>query len=497
MAQSIPISQVVTINPGVVGTGSNPLALNGIFLGKSNLIPVGAMQTFYSADAVGAWFGTSSYEYSLAQVYFNGFLNAKKYPAQIKFYAYADAARGAWARAGSLKGVTLATLKTYTGTLTVTIAGTAYNADSFNLSTATSFTNAAELIETALGIATVGSVEWDATTSRFVISVTDTGADSTISAVTGTMAASLKFDTATLSQGADVTSLTDTLNACKVLDLNWATVTLIEQLTADEMTEMAVWANAQNSRYLAVISDNDADAKMAGSESHFGYEANVANYDGIALVYDANTNPLTKAFIMGCAASIDWKQTNGRITFAFRQQSGLPATVDALEDAQALLANGYSYYGAYAGSGEENTYAFLYDGNIPGKFKWIDTYINQVYLNSQLQKAITDMLLAVNSMPYNTQGYTMLRNAILDPVAEALNNGTIRAGIPLSNSQKTQIITQVGYDITRELYTDGWYLQIKDADAQTRGNRQSPPMNFFYCDGGSIQQVTLPSIAVL
>lgn len=496
MGQAIPISQVVTINPGVVGTGSNPLALNGIFVGQNPLIPVGNLLTIYSQEDAQAWFGSDSYEAKLATVYFNGFQNARKYPSQLFYYAYAKEVRGAWARGTSLKGMTLVELKTISGTLSVSINGTAYNGD-IDLSSVTDFTSAAAAIQTSLGVSGEASVTWDPMTSRFVITVITTPATSEISQITGTAATRLGFASAVRSQGSDVTSLTDTLNALKELSLNWATFSFVEQFDMAEMVEAAQWNNSQNSRYFFVNSDNDPNALVAGNEENFGVVSNIAKYEGLGNLFDANDDPLTKAFVMGYAASIDWKRLNGRATAAFRSQDGLPTTCNNITEAKTLLANGYSYYGQYAAAGPDNTYAFLYDGRMPGKFRWFDTYINQIYLNAQLQIGVIDMLLALNSMPYNDEGYALLRASVMDAIREAINNGTIRAGVRLSESQKAQITSQVGFDITNELYTQGWYFQIVDADAQTRGNRQSPPINFFYCDGGSIQQVTIPSIAIL
>ena len=85
----------------------------------------------------------------------------------------------------------------------------------------------------------------------------------------------------------------------------------------------------------------------------------------------------------------------------------------------------------------------------------------------------------------------------MDPINQALNNGSIRAGINLSENQKAQILSMIGFDISQELYNNGYYLYIGDATAQTRSQRQSPPIYFFYCDGGSIQHILIPSIAVL
>ena len=101
------------------------------------------------------------------------------------------------------------------------------------------------------------------------------------------------------------------------------------------------------------------------------------------------------------------------------------------------------------------------------------------------------------SAPYNALGDTLLRSWCQDPIDEALNNGTIRTGVLLSNSQKATIAQQAGLDISSDLQSKGYYLQILPATAQVRGQRKSPPVKLWYMDGGSIQQITLASIAVL
>ena len=71
MVQAIPISNIVTINPGVIGSGGNPLALNGVFVSTNADVPIGQLLSFSSADDVGDYFGASS---DIAQYASNYFL---------------------------------------------------------------------------------------------------------------------------------------------------------------------------------------------------------------------------------------------------------------------------------------------------------------------------------------------------------------------------------------------------------------------------------------
>ena len=83
MTASIPISKEVTVIPGVVGTGGNPLSLNSVFLTTSLLAPAYSLLSYSNASDVGAYFGTDSVEYQAAVTYFAGFNNAGKLPGTL------------------------------------------------------------------------------------------------------------------------------------------------------------------------------------------------------------------------------------------------------------------------------------------------------------------------------------------------------------------------------------------------------------------------------
>lgn len=495
MAQTIPVSQIVTINPAVVGAGGNALSLNAVMLDQSAIVPITSLLSFPSADDVGLYFGVNSTQKALADNYFLGFDNSTKKPDTLFFGGYAATARAAWLRGQSLAGTTLAQVQSITGNLIVTIDGVAKTAASVNLSAATSFTNAATLLTTALALTGSAAVTWDATSSRFAITSGTTGAASTITQATGTAAAPLGLSAGILSQGADIDTPTVAAERVKSLEQNWATLMVTFETVIGVKTEFAVWANAQNNRYVYIAWDSDPGYATPSNAAVFGSIVDTLNYDGTAVFYGSAN---IAAFMCGFSASIDWAAINGRATPAFKSQSGLATSVGTLALATSVLSNNASYYGLYQAPGQGNVYSILYDGRMNGsKFRWLDTYLNQIRLNAQLQLAIFNGLQANNSTPYNSQGETFIRSWCADPITEALNNGSIRIGVPLSMSQKANIAAQVGFDISAQLETQGYYLQILPATAQVRQARQSPPAKLWYMDGGAIQQITLASIAVL
>jgi hypothetical protein len=494
MTQAIPVSQIATVNPAVVGAGGNPLSLNAIMLDTNGMVPTSGLLSFSTPDDASDYFGSNSPEAGLADNYFLGFDNSTKKPGTLFFAGYAVTDTSAWLRGQSLAGVTLTQLQAINGTMSITIDGVV-KSGTVNLAAATSFTNAATLIDTALTLSGAAVVTWDPSFSMFVVTNVSTGDASTITFGTGAAAAGLGLSAGVLSQGADADTPASAMDRIKDQNQNWATYMTVFEPNLDNKTAFAQWCNGENSRYAYVAWDTDPGYSTANNDAVFGSIVDTLNLEGTCVVF--NTVQIA-AFVCGYAGSIDWAAVNGRATPAFKQQSGLATSVDTRPLADAVLSNNASYYGLYQAPGQGNIYSIMYDGRMNGsKFRWLDTYLNQIYLNAQLQLAIFVGLTQVNAAPYNSQGETLIRAWMADPIIEALNNGTIRIGVPLSQSQKATIAMQAGLDISTQLETQGYYLQILPATAQVRQQRQSPPVKLWYMDGGAIQQITLASIAVL
>ncbi len=508
---TIPASNIVTTNPGVIGGGGSALALNGVILSENALIPAGKVISFGSADAVSTFFGPSSTEYVLAQNYFLGFDNSTQKPGTLMFAPYHADAVGAWLQSGSLATLTLAELKALSGTLIVTVDGVTFTSSTINFSSITSYSDAATAIAAAFTGTGKPTCAWNSVNSTFTLSSTTTGESSTITAATGTLSASLNLTLATgatVSQGADADTPPIAMDMVKAATQNWVSFTTMwEPLIADKEA-FAAWQTAQNNRYAYICWDTDAQAIAQGSTSAFGYVCAQNSYSATNVISGSAANvidegttlavllPKVAAFVLGMIASIDMTRTNGRITPAFKSQSGLTATVTDEQTSKNLLANGYSYYGAYAEA--SNQWTFFYNGQLPGsKWKWLDTFINQVYLNSQFRVALMSYATTVNAIPYNQDGYSDIKLVMQDPINQGLNAGIIRKGVTLSNAQKVEINTAAGLDISGPLQQAGYYVQVLDPGAQARANRQTPIINFWYMDGGAVQSFSIASIAVL
>ncbi len=502
---SIPASQIVSVIPSVIGAGGSALDMITLMLSTNTRVPIGQVLSFPDYASVVAYFGTGTNEEIYSAVYFNGFDNSSKKPGALLISQYPKNAVSAYLRGGSMAAVSLSTLQGYSGTLTLTIDGVTATTGTINLSGATSFSNAASLIQTALAAAFSPdpTCTYDSVSGGFVITSNTTGATSTITYATGSGA----FDThlkltaaqgAVLSQGAAATDPDTFMDALVTKTQDW--VTFMTAFSPDgshantNRLAFAQWCNSQNNRYAYVTCDDDATAtNTVPATTSLGYLVDSLGYSGTVPIWVAdNTSQALAAFVCGAIASIDFTQTNGRATLAFRRQAGIePNVTDALS-ATNLLANGYNFYGDYSTANDD--FDWFQNGAISGDYEWIDSYINQVWLNNALQLALMQLLKAVFSIPYNDDGYSLIANAVQDPIDAAVNFGAIRPNVPLSAVQAAEVNQAAGTNVSDILSSRGWYFQVKAATAQVRAARESPPCSLWYMDGQSVQQINLNSV---
>ncbi len=353
--------------------------------------------------------------------------------------------------------------------------------------------------------ATPLTVTFDSVSGSFFITSGVSGAASTIGYATGTLSALLLMTSATgaiLSQGANAATPAAFMdNLINYGSQNWATFWLDfdPDFGSGNTQKLAfcAWTSAQNSRFKFNCVDTDIQPTLqTPALQSLGYliGPNGNNYQGINLIYDPN-GLFYAAFNGAFAASLNFNARNGRTTAAYRQQPGLQATVTSWTVANNLRFNGYNSYGAWATANE--TWVGWFDGTISGPFLWDDSYVNQIYLNSQLQLAGMNLEFNSRSIPYNKDGYALVEGALHDPLQEGLNFGSIRTGVTLSRAQIDQITNTVGVDISPILFAQGFYVNVQDATPQVRTARHSPPIFVFYVDGESIQKLVINSLAVL
>jgi hypothetical protein len=349
-------------------------------------------------------------------------------------------------------------------------------------------------------VASALSVAYDSVSGAFVVTSGITGSASSIAFATGALAPLLLLTQASgaiLSQGANGVTPGAAMTALALVTQNWGTFMTVTDPDNGSGNALklafALWASQQNNRYAYICWDTDiTPTENVPATGSLGYLIAQSGYSGTCLIWGFDNTKA--AFICGAAAAINFGATNGRITFFGKGQAGLSPDVGNATVALNLIANGYNLYGIYATAAQQ--FQLFNNGSVSGKFLWLDSFINQIWLNSGLQTALMVLMTTVNSLPYNAPGYGLVENACLDQINAALNFGAIAAGVPLTALQAAEVNQQAGVNAAAVIQQRGWFLLVQPAPGTTRIARKTPPITLWYADGESIQQITLNSVDV-
>lgn len=484
---SIPVDRIVKINPSAISAGNKTISLNGAIVTANAYYPV---KSYSSADLLATEYGEDSEIYKIALQYFKATTLSPKKPDTIIFVRFNSADTSAKLVGYTLKSKSLDDLKAIKGTLSIEIDGV-LNSGSIDLSSATSWSNGAEIISKALSI----TCTFNSTLQSFIVSSTSTGELSTINYATGDTADALGLSE---DSGAVLDNATTADTGKSVVDRifgytrNFGGISHDSTIALDTIKLLASYVSSldHNKWFVSAIEENKA--LIENSTGTFSEYLTTNNISDVTPIYG---DSLVSAGALGYAGSIDFSKSNGITTLEFRSFDGLPASVDKDEEAHALETNGYAYYGAFATATQEFT--FMRNCRVTGEFESVVDYLTQLRLNNNLQNSIINGLVNEGRVSYNPLGYHKIRLWCLDPINEMLNFGGIQTNITLSASQIQKINSLSDYaDVATELYTKGYVLIIKDASPQVRSQGGSPEIDLFYTTGGTIRNINIASIEV-
>jgi hypothetical protein len=363
--------------------------------------------------------------------------------------------------------------------------------------------------EAMTGIATAPAVTFDSLSGAFIITSGITGAPSTATFATGTLAAPLLLTQATgafLSQGAAAQTPAQFMNGVVAVTTNFVCYKVAfdpDNGTGNTLKQaFAAWKNAFPNRYAYVVGDQDPLARSNPPQVTTLGSILASNGDSGTFLVSELTGLNQSSFVCGIAAAIDFEETNGRTTFAYRTQAGLVSDVTTLTAAVNLggspqvagsFGNGYNYFGAVGGA--NSNFTWLQRGTVTGPFKWFDSYINQIWWNNLLQNALLNFVSTVKSIPFNQAGASLIEQALATPIQQGLNFGAAAPGT-ISSLQIAEVNLAAGANIAPTLQAQGYYLQVSQQSASVRANRGPWAITLWYLDRGSVQSFQISSIAV-
>ena len=341
---SIPANQFVNDTPQVLAASGTGIVLNGLMLTQSTRPPVGQVLSFPSGSAVAGYFGGASAEAAFAAQYFNGFTNSQQKPGAMLAAQYPESAVSAWLRGGSIAALPLIALQAISGTMAITVDGYA-RSGTINLTSATSFSAAASLIQTALntslpagGTSTASTIAANSVTgsiagniltvtaaSGAIVSVGQTISGTGVTAGTiitglGTGTGGTGTYTVSVSQTVSSTAIalgTGVLTVGGTVGGTWAIGQTVTGGTAVAGTQIIGLRTGSggSGTYLVSISQTVASAALASSATP------------VAVAYDATSGGITiTSGVAGTASTIAYP-TTGTVATALNLTSATGAVV--------------------------------------------------------------------------------------------------------------------------------------------------------------------------
>jgi hypothetical protein len=505
---SININGVIAVNDSVLDAAVQALSLSGLFLTKNALLPNNATQRvliFENTQAVKDYFGENSTEATLANNYFLGFDNSSKKPDFMLYARYIDADIAPYLRGGKVTA-TLNQFKAITaGSLGVVVDGTSTSITAINLSTATSYSQVASLILTRIQAILTdlddATFTYNGVSNTFTFDTGQVGVEHTIDyCVDGALAALLMMQESNggvLSQGADAQTPTENMDAIVLITRNWAGFTTVFDVWSEEgyatALELAKWANDQGTNYNFTLWTQETNLTVPGNTSNIAYEIITVNdYANTFIMYGLAAHA---AFVLGIGGCIDYNQTNGRINWAFKKQSGLTTTVTTDAVADALLDKGVNYYGDYAS--KSNGYRWLYKGFITGKYKFMDNFYNQIWLADGLQNAVANLFSNTLKVSFALDGISVLKSTLDGVMRTALNNAVVEIGAVFDEQQKSELQDEAGYDISGFISSFGYYIKMSPSSPAQQAARVMQDPIIWYWNGQSIDKITINTNFIL
>lgn len=499
----ISFSRYINIISGVgAGAGVRARELILRILTANTSIPPGIVAEFSNPDSVQAYFGANSAEYKRALLYFSFVSKSTRSPRKISFSRWVVSATAAMIVGDS----TTKSLAPFTGItnglVSLNINGVTVNVSSLDFSLATSLTDVASILQTALRAdsspdLTTCTVQFDTNTNQFIftgslvgsgtITALPSGVDNVSNLLGWTTSGTVNV------RGQAPASAAQAVAASAGISSNFGSFLFEPKLGADSPGDVeaiaatALWNHAQNNKYMFLqsVTTSNMAAVYAACKGYSGMGITVspvlANYD---------MSDQCPAEIL---AATDYDTVNATQNFMFYSFGSRAVAVSDDTVADACDLNRANYIGATETGGQQ--LAFYQRGVLFGDATAavdMNTYANEMWLKDYIGTSFMELLLNSPQVSANADGRGALLSVLQVAVSVAKGNGCISAGKTLSNTQKQYITRITGNDgAWRQVQDSGSYFDLTFSSEVTQDGRTEWYANYLlvYGKNDSIRKV--------
>lgn len=509
---ALPYSSIVAIT-GKVQSASFEVEKKHMLLAMDNfLIPSTVpFLEFTNVSGFKNYFGSSIEEYTQVQKYFSWLSKTGLAPEKLVVARWFKVDTAPFYK-GEEVTESVANLKLITnGSFNVSFTDTVFEVV-LDLSSITTYSDIASLIETAIQANTAGGVEftsatctYNSITKGFIITGGSTGKDYTVQSIsagtTGTdLSDLLSLLNSDLSQGVDAETYAEFCD--RIYNANSAgfSITTLETLTNDEIKDAVIWLQtvANGQTYNTVVRQVFNISNKTTAET-LQTELIALEYTGYVVCYDPNNEYIN---ILDCAicATIDYQVTNGSINFNFQNAKGYTSVTNfgSVVDYQAgninlLLSeelDSYKLNYVYSVGFGSNETLYYGKGLMAGDFVTEDVQVNESWLEQDIQVNVINAFDVLNKLALRGDDATDLLSSLITPSFEKGKiNGTVAKNGTLSDSDKLSIYQATGNSSAADaVANNGYYFVIQPLSAEDIELRRVRIVTC-YLIGGVINQV--------
>lgn len=441
---------------------------------NSTRVPAGTVVTMENAADVGAYFGTTSPEYLRAVFYFGFISKLITAPKKISFARWADVAAAARIYGSSAARLVSTFTPITTGSFKLTLGAFTSDVTGLNFSGATTLSNVASIIQTAIQAIVAGGANWtgatvtyNATAQRFELvgGVTGAAAVAVADAASGVAIKGLiGWDSAAVfSPGVNAEEPLAAFIASAEGDDNFGSFAFVQTLTQAQIAAVALQNDTYNVKFMYTV-----PALAADVVSLYGA---LSGLSGVAVTLAPLSTEYPELLSSAILASTDYERRNSVQNYMF-QQATLTPSVTTNADADTMDSNRTNYYGRTQTAGQ--FLDFYQRGIMMGLATDpvdMNVYANEMWLKDAAGAEIMTLLLSAARVPANATGRGQLLAVLQGVIERATFNGTISVGKPLTVTQKLFITNLTGDELAwQQVFRLGYWI---DGRLQSYVNAQT------------------------
>ena len=474
MTQNIPYTKYVNILSAFAGGQAvNEKQPYARIMTQNSLLPYGNPQEFSSLEDVQAFFGGSSTEAILAQMYFAFISKRIRKARKISFGRWTSGT--AQVNATVISGTNIFALSKFKeiseGTMTFSytdVAGESHdvNLTGINLSGVSDLAGVANAITEKFTDNNI-KVEYDTSGtngSRFVMHETSTQATAieSFSSVETDLGKLLGFDKASGVLLSEVipanTTVVEQLEYMDNINDNYFTLifSVPTDLTLLNAESVAQWNANKNCDHHFVVSVNKSN--------YTEWQTTLSGFTGTSVVYDASNDNKFMIPAM-CTAAIDYSKEDAAINFMYQAKDNNYFTADNVMGLvggkrlyKILDEANINYYASTQTAGSK--LSFFQNGVMQGSVSSMTVYVNSIWLKAKIVQKAMETFMLNDAIYANKDGEAKFAAKMINVWELAKLNKTIIVNKALSDSEKASIEAITGDELAwQKVYSQGYVFE--------------------------------------